>query len=102
MADLLNQDEIDSLLSSSMEEEETSEDSDASVAEKEKPAGKTKSFAFRKERTIRFIFPYHSPVLKKGKFVFDPNPDFESGENQIVVRTLKNYIDYVNNKRNSY
>jgi len=102
MADLLSQNEIDNLLNSSLEEESSSEsDVGSDIVGQEKAIGRSKTFSFKKEKNIRYTFPYHSPVLKKEKVIFNPTPDVEVDESKPVVRSLKNYVEYLNFKKNS-
>ncbi|NVM04553.1 MAG: hypothetical protein HWN67_19680 [Candidatus Helarchaeota archaeon] len=98
MADLLSQKEIDQLLDSSITGDETSKDVVEGV--QEKVLVKTKTFSYKMDKNIRFPFPYYSPVIKKENIIFDPSPDVEDVENKVVVRSLKNYIEYSKNKRN--
>ncbi len=102
MADLLSQNEIDNLLNSSLEEESSSEsDVGSDIVGQGKTTGKLKTFSFKKEKNIRYTFPYNSPVLKKENVIFNPGPDAEIDESKPVVRSLKNYVEYINFKRNS-
>jgi len=98
MADLLSQDEIDNLLNSTITADETSKETDEVT--KEKVQIRMKTFSFKKDKNIRFLFPYQSPVIKSGNFLFNPDPDKESDENEVVVRSLKNYVEYLKHSRN--
>ena len=93
MADLLSQNEIDNLLSSSITADETSTETDE--VPKEKVQTKMRTFSFKRDRNIRFLFPYQSPVIKREKFLFNPVPDKEKDKNRVVVRSLENYVEYL-------
>ncbi len=98
MADLLSQNEIDNLLNSTITADETS--TETVEITKEKVQIKMRTFSFKKNKNIRFLFPYQSPVIKRGNFLFNPDPDKENDENEVVVRCLKNYVEYLKHNRN--
>ena len=97
MADLLSQKEIDNLLNSTISAEETS-DSVSEVTE-ERGKSRPKTFAHNRVRSVRFTYTYQSPVIKKENLIFNPDPDRDITENKVIVRTLDNYIKYLNNKK---
>ncbi|MFC1563117.1 hypothetical protein ACFL4Z_03605 [candidate division KSB1 bacterium] len=99
MADLLNQSEIDDLLASAGEDSETPAESGTDTSESIRISGRTKTFAIRKIESIRFLFPYHSPIVKQENYIFDPNPETKHDEDKTVVRSLKNYVEYINHKK---
>ncbi|NVM03012.1 MAG: hypothetical protein HWN67_11785 [Candidatus Helarchaeota archaeon] len=98
MADLLSQDEIDNLLNSTITTDETS--TETVEGTKEKVQIKMRTFSFKRDKNIRFLFPYQSPVIKRGNFLFNPDPDKENDENKVVVRSLENYVGYLKHNRN--
>ena len=101
MADLLSQDEIDNLLNSTITADTPDETSnETGEVTKEKVQIRMKTFSFKKDKNIRFLFPYQSPVIKRGNFLFNPDPDKEDDENEVVVRSLKNYVEYLKHNRN--
>lgn len=98
MADLLSQNEIDNLLSSTITADETS--TETGEITKEKVQVKLRTFSFKRDKNIRFLFPYQSPVIKREKFLFNPGPDKEKEKNRVVVRSLENYVEYLKLNRN--
>ena len=98
MADLLSQNEIDNLLNSTITADETS--TETGEVTKEKAQIKMRTFSFKVDKNIRFLFPYQSPVIKRENFLFNPGTDKEKDKNRVVVRSLKNYVEYLKHNRN--
>ena len=104
MADILNQNEIDELLNSSAEAEGTADETtgqevEEEIKEKIKEKSKTKTFTYTVDKNKRFPVPYHSPVVKKENMLFNPNPGSQDHSNKIIVRTLDNYVEHIENKK---
>ncbi len=98
MADLLNQNDIDDLLNSSISEE--SEQDSAGLGEHEAVStGRTKTYSFKTNKNIPFSFPYLSPIIKRNKIIFNPNPEIEKDRGKIVVRSLENYSKFLEYKK---
>jgi len=96
MADLLSQNEIDNLLNSTITTDDTS--TETGEVTKEKVQIRMRTFSFKRDKNIRFLFPYQSPVIKRENFLFNPGPDKENDENKVVVRSLENYVGYLKHK----
>lgn len=89
MADIIDQDEIESLLQSI----ETPSSDDVDVSKVDTDTTKTsKIFKPRKTDICKFIYPYRSPVIKREKVVYNPSGDVPNG--MIAVRSLGNYNLY--------
>lgn len=100
MADLLSQKEIDDLLNSSISDEASdSADESGSGTQEKRSSSRMKTFSFKKNKNIRFAFPYQSPVLKRNNFVYDPEPTVEETDEVHIVRSVENYVEYVKSKR---
>lgn len=102
MSDLMSQNEIDQLLKSAMGGNEDSNigDIDKDIAKEEgKKTSKNKTYSYQKRKDLRFSFPYQSPVIKREQYIFDPNPNSNVPEGTVVVRTIKNYLDFANHKK---
>ena len=98
MADVLNQNEIDDLLSSSMTAEDAIEEAVGEETQT-KTHTKTKTYSFKEDKNVRFAFPYHSPVVRRENMIFNPTPQSENFSSKTVVRTLDNYVKYLKNKK---
>jgi hypothetical protein len=98
MAEFLSQDDINSLLSETMEMTEPEQAEPAAVD----PAtsngnGKTRRF-FKKPPTPPFRYPqeYRSPVLRPREFSYNPEPTAtEEAEGRQIVRSLDNYVAHI-------
>ena len=90
MAEILNQNEIDKLLSEIDPEgaRDLSHGEDVKNGEK---IDSTKVIRFPKREVPRSYNPYHSPVVKAGLILMDPEGEIESDSGHVVVRTLENY-----------
>ncbi len=96
MAEILSQNEIDDLLNSNLlDGSESGGDNDEmpSGGGDADLTGKSKIYKFAKDINPRFNFPYKSPIIKRGKFLFNPSPDdnVPNDESTVVVQSLSNY-----------
>lgn len=105
MAEILDQKEIDALLNNNLL------NNDEPEAEESKPKAANGNGAQRKhlkpviERKTRFSFSYHSPVVKREKIVWNPDPAISEEPGRVVVRTLDNYHTHLrvrNTRLNPY
>lgn len=102
MADLMTQNEIDQLLKSAIGGNEGAGIGDIdkdTEKEENKKSSKTKTYSYQKRKDLRFSFPYQSPVIKREQYIFDPNPNSSVPEGAVVVRTIKNYLDFSNHRK---
>jgi hypothetical protein len=102
MAELMDQSEIDALLNSSL----SAIDEDTGIggepaADTPGPTGgkRTKIYTHKEDKNQRFSFPYHSPIVKRRRFVLNPTPEADVPEDVPVVRTLANYVEFVKFQR---
>lgn len=99
MAEFINQQEIDSLLNSVLNNP-TEEKTDQKKEEKPESAEiKNKYFKAVKEEGLRYPSLYRSPVIKQEDVVFDPDHNETESGGKIVVRTLKNFLQTMQQNR---
>lgn len=105
MSELLSQKEIDELLNASISSPDEEE-----LEEKINEASKKnyKTYKWKIDKHLRFVFPRQSSVIKD--YNFNPDPEeivetnnnrwkFNQLNNEIIVRSIKNYNEYRNNQR---
>ena len=57
-------------------------------------------FKSQKKTDFRFPNSYKSPVIKRGRMKFNPPPAEDHRNEDVVVRTLENYVAHVKYKFN--
>ena len=98
MAEILNQNQIDALLS----EIEPQESQESGKEKNDNPDAYDPSKVIRipKRNIPRPYNPYHSPVVKSGRILLNPSFEVESQPECVVVRTLANYVQLRKQRRN--
>ena len=93
MAEFFNQDEIDSLLKTGLDDmvKDVEEPVKEEISSVETP--KTKFVKPLKKKEFRFPSMYRSPVLKENEIVFNPENDESEIDGKVVVRTLENFME---------
>ena len=104
MAEQFSQSEIDDLIKSGFEaasEEAPAETGGARNQDTWGSPGKGKYIRSPKPPEFRFPRMYRSPLVKKENIVFNPAPDSKdmAGTEKIVVRTLSNFLEFMQNKK---
>ena len=100
MAEPLNQNEIDSLLGAA-DAIDDGDMGDMGLDPAEEPARSTgaKHVGIPEAKPYRFKFYYSTPIVKNSDYVFNPNSERDVDESVTVVRTLKNYAHFLQNKK---
>ena len=98
MAELLDQKDIDELLNSNFDLNSTVPEEE--IISKEVPKS-SKIFKSRKNKTLYFIYPYRSPVIKRENVILNPSNGVSPLNGKIIVRDLRNYAHYLRKKNRS-
>ncbi|MDP2628654.1 MAG: hypothetical protein Q8P15_02025 [Nanoarchaeota archaeon] len=108
MVEILDQKEIDRLMTMAMSPDESGESLDSThPALGEEPVDGRKYFTPPKRNPIGFEKRYKTPLLKRRKIIYNPPTEIEENplhctrESPVVVRTLDNYNQMIE-KRNQY
>ncbi|MFC1477260.1 hypothetical protein ACFL6L_02225 [candidate division KSB1 bacterium] len=92
MADILDQKAIDDLLNSTLDFDETAEETEEVHTETAAPSKSKRIIKPTLDRKLRFDYRYNSPIVKKNSIIIDPLEE-QSGtpSDKPVVWTIKNY-----------
>jgi len=88
--------DIDKFLDTIMSEDDSDESSENNIIIIEK-----KIYKGQKKQASKINMPYKSPVIKSGSILFNPESDTYSSKKRIVVRSLNNYVKYINRNNKS-
>ena len=97
MDNILEQDDLDELLNSQLDLNPGEQEIE--TVQMEKPLH-NKVFKSRKIKSLRFVYPYRSPVVKRENILLNPNNGNDFSDGKIVVRDLHNYAQFVRDKYN--
>ena len=92
MAEMLSQNDIDNLLSGEIGD--VPEDTSSNNNELDSTSKSNVTYFRNHEKpSFRFHYKYRSPILKREKFILDPDAEDDLTPGTIIVRTLNSYKD---------
>lgn len=99
MAEFINQQEIDALLNSVLNNpnDEKTDQKKEEKTDSTEPV-KNKYFKAQKAEGLRYPSLYRSPIIKKEDVVFDPVHHESEIDGKVVVRTLRNFLQSLQHK----